>query len=565
MKNLNIISLFLLVFIITSACEDALDRLPLDAPSDQTFFSNQTELELAINGAYRDFYWRSEGGLPFSLILDNATDLGFLRTDFSGMQAYSQGAHSSVTNGFSATWDRMYSGIGRCNNLLDNMERAREVVSEDFYNRIEAEALFLRAYYYSWLIQLYGDVPFMTSMPTTIEEAKVPRTSKTEIINNLFSDLDRAVEILPEEWPAGDKGRGTKGTALTLKARIALMNGRYDIAATSAQKVMDLGVYNLYPNYGDLFTYTGERSDEVILDMPHQVGFMDTQIPRQQGSRNANGYSQVVPSQFMIDSYEAIDGLPIDESPLYDPANPFENRDPRLDASIARPQSIFATYVYETHPDSVTTTRYVDGVASRVANQDVLNAFASFTGYLWRKFSSEADMPQNVTNSALNFILMRYAEVLLIYAEAKIEMGVIDQSVLDAINQVRARAYGVDISATGEYPSITTMDQEALRTIIRRERKVELANEGFRMLDIHRWGIAETVMNGVLVGRPVGAYSALSFVPTIDEHGHPHYDGAQHLYRSVGQRVFLPEKDYLWPIPQKDIDVNPQLIQNPGY
>ena len=144
MKNINIICLFLLVF-LGSACEDSLDKLPLDAPSDQTFFSNQTELELAINGAYRDLYWRS-GALPFPLLLDNATDLGFLRTDFSGMQAYSQGSHSSETNGFSETWNKMYSGIGRCNNLLNNMERAREVVSEDFYNRVEAEALFLRAY-----------------------------------------------------------------------------------------------------------------------------------------------------------------------------------------------------------------------------------------------------------------------------------------------------------------------------------------------------------------------------------------------------------------------------------
>ena len=562
MKNINIIGLILLVFF--SSCEDALDRLPLDAPSDQTFFSNQTELELAINGAYRDLYWRSSA-MPFPLLLDNATDLGFLRTDFSGMQAYSQGAHSSVTSGFSETWDIMYSGIGRCNNLLNNMERAREVVSEDFYNRIEAEALFLRAYYYSWLIQLYGDVPYVTSLPATIEEAKVPRTPKGEIINALFSELDRAVQILPEEWAAGDKGRATKGTVLTLKARIALMNGIYDVAAQAAQQVMDLGVYSLYANYGDLFAYTGERSEEVILDMPHQVGFMHTAVPRQQGSRNANGYSQLVPSQFIIDSYEAIDGLPIDESPLYDPANPFENRDPRLDASIARPQSVFATYVYETHPDSVTTTRYVDGVASRVANQDVLNAFASFTGYLWRKFSSEADMPQNVTTSELNFILMRYAEVLLIYAEAKIELGEIDQSVSDAINQIRARAYGVDVTDVNNYPAITTTDQQALRTIVRRERKVELANEGFRMLDIHRWGISEIVMNGTLVGRPVGAYSALSFVPTIDEHGHPHYDGAENLYRSVGQRVFIPSKDYLWPIPQKDIDVNPELVQNPGY
>ena len=213
-----------LVLFTVSACEDALDKLPLDAPSDETFFSNETELKLALTGAYRDIYWRS-GSLPYPALLDNAADLGFLRTDFSGMQAYSRGAHSSNTSGFSETWDRMYSGIGRCNNLLVNMTKAHEVVSEDVYNRIQAEALYLRAYYYSWLIQLYGDVPFVTELPADIEAAKVPKTSKTEIAASLYNDLDQAAEILPPTWPNAERGHATKGTALTLKARIALVTG----------------------------------------------------------------------------------------------------------------------------------------------------------------------------------------------------------------------------------------------------------------------------------------------------------------------------------------------------
>ena len=174
-------------------------------------------------------------------------------------------------------------------------------------------------------------------------------------------------------------------------------------------------------------------------------------------------------------------------------------------------------------------------------------------------------MPGNVDTGELNWILMRYAEVLLIYAEAKIELGQIDATVLDAINQVRARAYGVDASATADYPAITTTDQAELRKIIRRERQIELAHEGFRMTDIHRWNIAQFVMQGTLVGRPLGAYSEMTFVPEIDEHGHPHYDGAESLYRAVDQRVFDPAKDNLWPIPQKDVDVNPNLDQNPNY
>jgi hypothetical protein len=564
MKNINKVCFLLLIIFSISACEDALDKLPLDAPSDQTFFSNQTELELAITGAYRDIYWRS-GALPYPAVLDNATDFGFLRTDFSGMQAYSRGAHSSTTSGFSETWDKMYSGIGKCNNLLNKMPKAKEVVTEDFYNQVQSEAYFLRAYYYSWLIQLFGDVPFVTELPETIEAAKVPKTSQAEIAAALYNDLDIAASALPATWGAADKGHATSGAALTLKARIALVTGDYTTAAAAAKQVMDMNEFTLHPDYAELFTYAGEGADEVLLDMPFLVGFIATNLPRQQGPRNANGYSQLVPSQFIIDSYECIDGLPIDESPLYDPSDPFANRDPRLDASIVRPQSVFATYVFETHPDSLNTTRIVDGVSTRVANQDVRNAFATFTGYLWRKFSAPEDMPANVDTGSLNFILMRYAEALLIYAEAKIELGQIDNSVLDAINQIRARAYGVDVSATADYPAITTMNQDELRTIIRRERKIELANEGFRMTDIHRWDIAQHVMPGTFVGRPKGAYSVMTFVPQIDEHGHPHYDGAESLYRAVDQRQFVQGKDNLWPIPQKDIDVNKNLVQNPNY
>lgn len=553
-----------LILFTVSACDEALDKLPLDAPSDETFFSNETELKLALTGAYREIYWRS-GSLPYQSLLDNATDLGFLRTDFSGMQSYSRGAHSSNTSGFAETWDKMYSGIGRTNNLLANMSKAQAVVSADVYNRIQAEALFLRAYYYSWLIQLYGDVPFVTSMPADIESAKVPKTSRTEIAAALYTDLDQAASILPASWPAGERGHATRGTALGLKARIALVTGDYATAAAAAKQVMDMNAYTLHADYEELFTYAGENSNEILLSMPHLVGFVSTGIPRQQGPRNAAGYSQLVPSQFIVDSYECIDGLPIDESPLYDPANPFANRDPRLDASIVRPQSVFATYVFETHPDSLNTTKIVDGVATRVANQDVRNAFATFTGYLWRKFSAPEDMPANVDTGSLDFILMRYAEILLIYAEAKIELNEIDQSVLDAINRIRARAYGVALSATSEYPAITIMDQNALRTIVRRERKVELAQEGFRMTDIHRWNIAQYVMPGTLVGRPKGAYSKMTFVPQIDEHGHPHYAGAEALYRSVDKRQFQPARDNLWAIPQKDIDVNGNLEQNDNY
>lgn len=563
MKSFNkFLALAMTIFLVT-ACEDALNKLPLDAPSDQTFFSSKTDLDLALTGAYRDIYWRS-GSLPFHALLDGATDLGFLRTDFSGLQSYSMGSHSSTTTAFEATWDRMYSGIGRCNNLLDNMHRAQDAVTADFYSQIEAEAKFLRAYYYSWLLQLYGDVPFVTTVAEDIEASKIAKTPKGEIAAALYEDLDAAAPILEPAEEGGRKGHATRGAAWALKARIALNNGDYAIAAAAAKEVMDSQEYTLHADYGELFSYAGENSEEAIFSMPHKVGFMVVALPREQGSRNGNGYSQIVPSQFMVDSYECTDGLLIDESPLYDPSTPFENRDPRLEASIVRTGAEFATYIYTNDPGAKTTQRTVDGVTTTVPNNDFTNAFHSFTGYLWRKYSAPEDVPANVTQGELDWILMRYAEVLLIYAESKIELGEIDATVLSAINQIRARAYGVDVTST-DYPAITTTDQSELRAIVRRERKIELAQEGFRMTDIHRWNIAQYVMPGWLMGRPLTAYSAMTFTPTFDEHGHPHYDGGESLYRKVHNRVFVPSRDNLWAIPQNDINVNKNLVQNPNY
>lgn len=259
-----------------------------------------------------------------------------------------------------------------------------------------------------------------------------------------------------------------------------------------------------------------------------------------------------------MDTYQASDGLPIDQSPLYDPAKPFENRDPRLDATIIRPQSIFKGFIFETHPDSTETWNIETN--ARVTNQEVTNPFATFTGYLWRKYLSEEDFPEKQRDSTINWIYIRYAE-------AKIESGDIDQSVLDAINKIRARAYGVELSEASQYPAISATNQAELRHILRYERKVELANEGFRLFDIRRWDIADQVMNGTLIGRPLDGYETVPSPPNInsDIGYHPDYGEFQHLYRNMEQRSFNTNRDWLWPIPQDEMNVNENMTQNPGY
>lgn len=556
----------LIVGMVLPACKEELTKAPLDAPSNANFYSTQDELMLGINGTYSATLWWMINGSPAQEALESMTDMGFERSN-GDVKSIADGSATSTNGTFSETWNHFYEGIARANNLLQNMSRAEENVSDEFMERIEAEARFLRAYSYIYLSELYGDIPILTKVPT-IDEAEIGRTAKEEVVNQIVADLDFAAGILPESWSGGDVGRATRGAALALKARVALYNERFDVAAEAAQKVIDSGVYTLHPNFKEIFQYEGIRNSGVILDMPFQTGVSTSYHPQRQGSRNVGAWSQQVPSQFAIDAFEATDGEPIDESSVYDPANPFQNRDPRLDATIIRPQSIWGDFIFETHPDSAETWK-VDELGnrtSRMENQDVTNPYASFTGYLWRKYTDPEDYPSKIQESELNFIVMRFAEVLLTYAEAKIESGNIDKSVLEAINRVRARAYGTDLGNINQYPAVTTTSQSELQRIVRRERKVEFMLEGLRLFDIKRWEIADEVMNGVFTGRPIGAYSNLPATPQIDDQtGHPDYGSNQDLYRNVEPRSFNPERDYLWAIPQTEVNVNDEIGQNSGY
>src|SRR5690606_7009508 len=268
------------------------------------------------------------------------------------------------------------------------------------------------------------------------------------------------------------------------------------------------------------------------------------------------GVSNEVPTQAMIDSYEAIDGLTIDQSPLYDPQNPYENRDPRLHMSIAVPGTVYLGFQFETHPDSLRVWNYNVNPAIRVNNTDATNAFATFTSYLWRKWADPQDLGFTQNNGG-DIILMRYADLLLMYAEAKIELNQLDQSVYNALNAVRQRV---------DMPVVPAGSSQAyLREVVRRERKVELAMEGRRLFDIRRWGIAEEVMNGPRYGNSKTA--KLVAPPSLDENTTPDYTASpnRNILRVVETMVFDPDKHYLWPIHPVELQTNTALVQNPNW
>ncbi|MCD7936425.1 MAG: RagB/SusD family nutrient uptake outer membrane protein [Tannerellaceae bacterium] len=548
---------FLTLTVFLSSCADYLERYPLDGPASDTYFTDESDLLTGIYGIYKINSYRPVDNIPLQLVLDNLTDIGYDRNT-GDFHQISSGNHD-VNNSFvKDIWEKSYQVIARCNFMLDNMHRAEDAVPAATYKALQGEARFVRAFTYHYLIELYGGVPLVTHM-LSLDDAQMPRSSKKEVFDFIIKELDEIVNDLPDKQ--GGTGRAGKSAVYTLKSRTALYNGEYDMAAEAALKAMSLNVHSLDSNYGELFRYAGEGSQEIIWSHQFlQSADFTHSTPICFVSRNGQGYSNKVPSQTLVDAYQCIDGKDIDKSDLYDPENPFENRDPRLGYTLAVPGSVFFGFQFETHRDSLECWNYNTDPPTRIENQDGVNAYASFTGYCWRKYVDEADWGMTA-NSQINLTIMRYAEVLLNYAEAKIEANQIDPSVYDAINQVRQRA-SVDMP-----PLPTGLTQAELRSAVRKERLYELACEGFRLFDIRRWKIAEQVMDGPFYGRVQRGY--LTSAPTIDENGIPNYSHVANRseMRIVQERIFNAKdgRDYLWPIPELEVSANAMIEQNPGW
>ena len=560
--------------LILSCNKDYLNRFPESDPNSATYYTTADQLTLAVNAAYLNLVYQQDG-FPYQMQLEGTSDLVWQRPA-TDAQTIGLGQHTSNTTMIRTIWTQSYIGIGRCNALLENMIKAKSVTTAAQYSRIEGEAKFLRAYYYGTLISLYGDVPLVVkSMPT--EESYLARTPKAEVLNAIFSDLDSAAAKLPLSYTGTDIGRATKTSALAFKSRIALYNAKWDVAAAASKAVIDLGYHALYPNYRNLFMYVGENSRESILAFDYKLTIRTNAAPQNNQARNSSGFSGLIPTRALADSYECTDGLTIDKSTLYSTADPFKNRDPRMRQTLLGDGDTWfgaggITFNMTFHPDSTTCSRYTPTFA-KIPNLEVTNAFSTYSGFIMKKYLDPQDMA--VPNqSELAFMLIRYAEVLLNYAEAKIELNQIDASVLNAINLVRARGYGVAATQTTLYPAIKTTNQTELRAIVRRERKIELAGEGLRVFDIRRWNIAEKVMNGILFGKAMNKAIYYSLPkPTLDENSSPGYTSFTSLLSVVGNfkimdnpRVFKSH-NLLWPIPQAELDVNknPGFKQNPGY
>jgi len=310
-----------------------------------------------------------------------------------------------------------------------------------------------------------------------------------------------------------------------------LYAGRYPDAATAASQVMASNTYSLYPTYKTLFSYAAENNAEDILDIQFLPDVYPNNIFQAFAPRSVNASSKWVPTKKIVDAYQMKNGLDItDPSSGYDPANPYVNRDPRLSYSVFVPGDVLPNgKTFNSLPSSTTG----DAVGSSFV--------VSPTGWNIKKYVNKEDLSKPA-DCGINIILIRYAEVLLTYAESMIEQNNLDASVYDAINKVRQRS---DVNMP---PILTGQTQDQLRTIVRHEREVEFAFEALRYFDIRRWKIASVVMPGPVNG--------LTYKDT---------NGTLQTVVVPGWTQTWDDRSYLWPIPQKEIDLNKNLTQNTGW
>lgn len=425
-----------------------------------------------------------------------------------------------------------YDKITRCNNFLANIDRPE--MSEELRTRLTSEVRFLRAWHYFLKVTLYGDVPLVKEV-LDIKNSNLPRTPKAEVEQFILDELTEIAPTLPDKYSGSDVGRVTKGAALTLRARMEIFKGDYAACAATCEQIMKLG-YSLFQDYKGLFKIANVNNEEVIMDVQYVENLAKNAILGVMPPASVGGWSSINPTQALVDTYECMDGKTIKESTNYNPKDPYKDRDPRLAATIIYPGCLYEG-------------SYFNSIDIKDPTGDYYAPYGrSKTGYHPRKYIDNLSDYADMWNTGMNAIVMRYAEVLLMYAESKIELGQIDESVYKALNDIRKRAGIPEVDRT------VYNNQAKMRELVRRERRVELAMEGLRWFDICRWRIAEEVMPGQVYGALLGTVDAGT--------------GALNLTDErikVEIRLFDPAKNYLWPIPQSVIDATPAIEQNPGY
>ncbi|MCF2498274.1 RagB/SusD family nutrient uptake outer membrane protein [Dyadobacter chenhuakuii] len=499
------LKLFVLLTLAFSACNDSLDLNPLDQISASTFWKTKGDFDKALTANYASMQadpWAVE--LP---VWNCLTDDGFAQHNSGSAKEITSGSISPSTGGYvSGVYGESYKAIARVNIFLAQLKAYTNADITDTNRKLyEAESRFLRAFYYFQLYHLYGDVPLVLE-PLTLETQNQPKVPAAQILAQILADLDFAIANLNANAYPQNGGHAAVTSAQAFKARVLIFaaygdNGTPDPALLAQVKTLTSAVmpkYSLSPKFEDIFRDAGQKNNPEII---YSTNFLAPNNTRPWDMYYGD-WLVASPLQNFVDAFECTDGLPYGVSPLTDKKEPFKNRDSRL-----------AKTVFVDHPD------FGGGRVHIPSNSRP-------SGYGVMKFLAPENIPFGFsTLSQQNAVVLRLAEVLLMYAEAQNEIAGPDATVYKAINDIRLRS---------QMPALPAgLTKAQMREKIRHERRIELGFEGLRYYDLKRWHIAEQVLNNVKD----------SFVPYKFE-----------------------KKFYKWPIPQPEIDKSGGvLVQNGDY
>ncbi len=516
MKCIKKIKRFLLATLLpllVSCNGDFLERNPLDSVSSQIFWNSETDVQSGLAGVYSRL---QQNFLGYERVyLDGLSDNAFAWDNTNQtnlLQMTTGGINPTLGGAIANMYSSPYRAIASCNYFLDNVDKAP--LPEAQITSYKAEVRFIRALSYFDLVQSHGGVVIYRNFPATLEAAKLPKSNKADVYAFIHEDLDFAIASLPD---TPYDGKAVKGSAEGLKARVLLTEQNWDQAAALLQQVIARGIFGLSDNYAAIFTTAGQANPGVNREIMFSTRYLAPTNP-QRTSPGAAGvniefgwYSLLQPYQDLIDDYEMTDGKSIAESPLFDPDMPHQNRDPRLDLTVRLPEEVWK------NPST---------------GEEWTGSYTSFTGYLVEKYVDLSKAPftsATAIQTDQDYVHLRYADILLMYAEARNEQSGPDPTVYDAIDQVRGRN-GIGMPPVDRERYDT---RETLREYIRRERRIELALEGQRYNDLKRWNIAHIKL------------------PT--------------LITPAGIPLRFDPKNYVLPFQQSELDNNPLLVQNEEY
>lgn len=475
MRYKNIFILLSSFSLLASGCKKFLDQPVLGNYESSNFFTSDANANTAVNAAYNPLLFTDASSNAIWVLGDVASDdaikggLPGDQADFDNVDRFNITTSNSAVE---AVWKRYYDGVFKCNVVLDGLPDANTAVSDATKKSCIGQAKMLRAYYYFILTNAYGDIPLHLKVETP-EELQSPAIPQAQIFAQIENDCtDAAAALHGTVWTGTNLGRATEGAALALLAKTYLFEKKWDLAAQTAQAVEALNLYDLLPVYADNFRAATKDNKEAIFSVWHQSGsnpFLGNNLNQWFAPRSLNGYGFFYPTQSLVDNFEKSTG---------------DTVDPRLDYTVAR----------DGQP-------YFDSP---------FNPGWTTTGYLSKKHIQPlSEIPSSTKGDGnLNYEAIRFADVLLIEAEALNESGN-GTAALVPLNRVRKRAResylhdeslpGYGTVPDGLLPDITVTDQAQLRDIIRRERRSELALEFHRFFDVIRYGqdYAMQAMNDV--------------------------------------------------------------------